>query len=160
VGTKLKSFKSDAKFSMTRWASFREGMELTHPFQVSEKDLAAFRELSGDNNPLHLDDTYAKTSGFEGRIVYGGLLIAVISRLLGTQVPGPGCLWHTLSLRFLKPLYVKQSALLKATVTYCNMDLQVLRLSISILRGADLIADGSVQASGVRLGNVSRENFK
>ena len=135
-------------------------MEITLPFQVSEKDLEVFQALSGDNNPLHLDEAYAKAAGFGGRIVYGGLLIAVISRLLGTQIPGAGCLWHTLSLRFVKPLYVNQSAVLKGTVTYCNVDQQILRLSISILRGADPIAGGTVQAATVRLSNESSRNSK
>lgn len=104
--------------------------------------MEAFRTLSGDTNPLHDDTSYARLRGFDGKVVYGGLLLAQVSRLLGAHLPGHGCVWRSLSLRFRFPLYVGQSAWLRATVTHANEDLGVMDLKLRIEADGRTIADG------------------
>lgn len=108
--------------------------------------MEAFRTLSGDPNPLHDAASYARQRGFDGRVVYGGLLVAQVSRLLGAHLPGHGCVWRSLSLRFRAPLYMGQAALLTATVTHANEDLGVIDLKLRIEADDRTIADGEAAA--------------
>lgn len=115
-------------------------------FRVSADDMSLFRRVSGDTNPVHDDAAFARRLGFEGPIVYGGLLVAQVSRLLGNHLPGPGCIWHSLSMNFRSALQVGESARLSARVTHDNRELGTLRLAITIEAGGRRIAEGTVQA--------------
>lgn len=121
-------------------------------FRISAADVSAFVRLSGDDNPLHLDARYARRRGFAGTVVHGGLIIAQVSRLLGTVLPGPGCVWHSLAIRFRAPLYIDEPAVLRAVVTYENIELGVMRLALGVRAGGRRIADGEAQASLARPG--------
>jgi 3-hydroxybutyryl-CoA dehydratase len=115
--------------------------------------MEAFRRLSGDSNPLHHDHVLARRRGFKGVVVYGGLIVAQVSRLLGTVLPGPGCVWHALRLRFRNPLYVGDRARLSGTVTYASDALGVVKLAVRVESAGRVIADGDVSA---QLKNESR----
>jgi len=78
--------------------------ELIHT--ISEKDILLFAAASGDNNPVHLDEAYAQNSCFGRRIMHGMYTGALISRLLGTQFPGPGTIYLSQTLNSLKPVFV------------------------------------------------------
>src|SRR4051812_3290905 len=95
-----------------------EGQQITFSFSFQEQDLKDFQRLSGDTNPLHSDPVFAQKCGFAKPVVYGGLLNAMISRALGTHLPGPGCIWHSLTIKYHKPLLVGQEAQLHGVVTY------------------------------------------
>lgn len=125
----------------------REGTTVEIPFTVSQSDMDAFARLSGDSNPLHSDSTFARDRGFDGPVVFGGLIVSVVSRLLGTRVPGPGCVWHSLEIDFRSPLYVNEPASLTGTVTYCNNDIGVARLAIEIRFRDAVAASGQAQVS-------------
>jgi 3-hydroxybutyryl-CoA dehydratase len=73
---------------------------------VGAADIEAFAEVSGDNNPVHLDEAYAKTTTFGERIAHGMLSAGYISALLGTRLPGPGCIYLSQSLRFRRPVKI------------------------------------------------------
>ena len=64
------------------------GQSATMTRAVSEADIAAFAAVSGDNNPVHLDEAFAQTTMFKGRIAHGMLSAAYISAVIGTQLPG------------------------------------------------------------------------
>ncbi len=87
---------------------------------VGAADIEAFAEVSGDNNPVHLDEAYAKTTTFGERIAHGMLSAGYISALLGTRLPGPGCIYLSQSLRFRRP--VKIGDLVVARVTVKTLD--------------------------------------
>jgi acyl dehydratase len=123
-----------------------EGQSFSCRFVVTKKQLHDFSVLSGDVNPLHLDPKFAAAHGMKNCVVYGGLLIAQISKMLGNEIPGPGCLWQNISLQFKSPLFVDEPARVDAGVNYVSRDLKVLRLSIQILRDDQVIALGTVQA--------------
>lgn len=115
-------------------------------FCISDADMTAFRSLSGDTNPLHDDAEFARRRGFTGPVVYGGLIVAQVSRLLGTTLPGPGCVWRSLSLRFRAPLYVGETARLAATIIHVNEDIGVVDLKLRIDAAKRCIADGEAAA--------------
>ena len=84
---------------------------------VGAADIEAFAEVSGDNNPVHLDETYAQTTTFGERIAHGMLSAAYISAILGTKLPGPGAIYLTQSLRFRRPVRIGDLVVARATVT-------------------------------------------
>ena len=87
-----------------------EGASASVSFSVSHEQLRQFAELSGDLNPLHLDDAFARSKGYEGAVVYGALLIAKVSQLIGMRLPGKDSVWASISFDFKRPLYVGQTA--------------------------------------------------
>jgi len=72
--------------------------------RFSREDVATFARLSGDDNPIHLDDEAARAAGFDGVIVHGALVTSLLSRLLGTTLPGPGTIYLGQETRFLRPV--------------------------------------------------------
>jgi 3-hydroxybutyryl-CoA dehydratase len=83
---------------------------------VGEADIEGFAEVSGDSNPLHLDEAYAKTTTFGERIAHGMLSGAYISAVLGTKLPGPGAIYLAQSLRFRRPVRIGDLVVARATV--------------------------------------------
>ncbi len=73
---------------------------------VSAADIDAFAAVTGDDNPLHLDEAYAATTQFGGRIAHGMLSAGYISAVLGTQLPGPGSVYVSQSLSFRRPVRI------------------------------------------------------
>jgi 3-hydroxybutyryl-CoA dehydratase len=71
---------------------------------ISAADIDAFAQLTGDDNPVHLDEAFAAQTQFGGRIAHGMLSAGLISAVLGTQLPGPGAIYLGQSLRFVAPV--------------------------------------------------------
>jgi 3-hydroxybutyryl-CoA dehydratase len=84
---------------------------------VAEGDITAFAEVSGDNNPVHLDAAYAATTRFGERIAHGMLSAAYISAVLGTKLPGPGVVYMSQTLTFRRPVKIGDTVTARATVT-------------------------------------------
>ncbi len=87
------------------------GMEATYVRRVLEEDVRAFAELTGDTNPIHLDETYAAATMFKGRIAPGSLTAGYISAILGTLLPGPGAIYISQSLNFRRPVRIGDEVL-------------------------------------------------
>ncbi len=85
---------------------FTVGQRATTSKKITEHDVTAFAEISGDRNPLHLDEESARVSRFGSRIAHGALLFGVLSAVMGTQLPGAGGINLGQALRFLKPVYL------------------------------------------------------
>jgi len=83
---------------------FKVGQKAGSVNTVTEAVVKSFAELTGDNNPIHLNDDYAKTTIFEERIAHGMLSAGYISAVLGNQLPGPGNVYLSQSLKFLAPV--------------------------------------------------------
>jgi 3-hydroxybutyryl-CoA dehydratase len=122
------------------------GANVAIELSIGSTEMQAFRALSGDHNPIHHDAEFARARGFAGPIVYGGLIVAAVSRLLGSHLPGPGCVWHSLKMEFRSPLGVGEAALVEGRVVHVNPDVGTLRLSIEVRAGERLVAKGDVQA--------------
>jgi 3-hydroxybutyryl-CoA dehydratase len=83
---------------------------------VDEADIQAFAQVSGDENPVHLDEAYARTTTFGQRIAHGMLSGAYISAVLGTRLPGPGAIYLSQSLRFRRPVRIGDAVTARVTV--------------------------------------------
>jgi 3-hydroxybutyryl-CoA dehydratase len=71
---------------------------------VTDRDIALFAEVSTDHNPVHLDEAYARETRFEGRIAHGMMTAALISAVIGEQLPGHGTVYLGQTLRFMAPV--------------------------------------------------------
>lgn len=83
---------------------------------VGVADIEAFAAVSGDLNPVHMDEAFAKTTPFGGRIAHGMLTAAYISAVLGNQLPGPGAIYLSQTLRFRRPVKIGDPVTARVTV--------------------------------------------
>jgi len=72
----------------------------------SDEDVRSFAEISGDKNPIHVDDEFAAQTSFKQRLVHGILTSGMISALLGMELPGPGCIYIQQILNFRAPVFI------------------------------------------------------
>ena len=85
--------------------------------QVTDRDIELFAEVSTDHNPVHLDDTYANDTIFEGRIAHGMLTAGLISAVIGEQLPGHGTVYLGQTLRFMAPVRPGDMVMAEVEVT-------------------------------------------
>lgn len=114
--------------------------------EVTAEDVDSFAQLSGDVNPLHLDDDFAKQHGFRGRIVHGMLVSAFLSRVLGTLLPGPGTLWLSQSTRFPQPVFIGDIVDVVVRVKHKSDALRTLVLETIVLnQSGETVLDGEAR---------------
>ncbi len=82
------------------------GQTYDYEFKFSQTDVVAFANVTGDKNPVHLDEAFAAKTIFKRRIMHGMLSASVFSKVFGTLFPGEGTIYLKQSLDFLKPMYV------------------------------------------------------
>jgi len=97
-----------------------EGMTSAFGKTITDADILMFAGVSGDTNPVHLNEEFAAGTAFQGRIAHGMLTASLISTVLGTKLPGPGCIYLSQSLRFLAP--VRAGDTVRAEVTIKTID--------------------------------------
>jgi len=98
----------------TREITLGQSVSTTKSF--NEKDVFLFAELSGDHNPLHLEEGYAATTIFKHRVVHGSLVNSLFSSLLGNDLPGVGTIYCKQDSTFLKPVYIGDTITAHVTV--------------------------------------------
>jgi len=96
---------------------------------ITNEDISAFAALSGDTNPIHLDDSFAEATRFGKRIAHGMLTASLISAVLGTILPGPGGVYLKQTLNFVAPVYPGDTIAARATVTSIRNDKPVVTLA-------------------------------
>ena len=95
---------------------------------ITANDLDSFAELTGDINPLHMDDSYAATTSFKKRVVHGMLTASFISTMIGTKLPGKGSLWYEQQLRFLAPARIGEKIRVWAKVKHKSLSQRILTI--------------------------------
>lgn len=83
---------------------------------VTDADIVLFAGISGDTNPVHLDEQYAGQTVFCGRIAHGLLSASLLSAVLGTKLPGPGCIYLNQTLNFKAPVRIGDTVTARVTV--------------------------------------------
>jgi 3-hydroxybutyryl-CoA dehydratase len=114
--------------------------------RVSQSDIEAFARISGDDNPAHVDPVWADQSPFQGRLAHGILTAGFVSAVLGTELPGPGAIYMSQTLRWLAP--VRPGDVLTATATITEiiaekgrvvLETVVTRGDVTVLTGEALV---------------------
>ncbi len=96
------------------------GMSESYTRTVNDADIQQFAEVSGDTNPVHLDEEFAATTRFKKRIAHGMLSASYISTIIGTKLPGPGCLYVSQTLKFRAPVYIGDEVTATISITDLN----------------------------------------
>ena len=107
------------------------GAEASLTIEVSDALIRSFAEFSGDRNPMHLDDAFARERGFSGRVAHGMSYASFLSTLIGMHVPGPGALWMSQVVRFIAPVYPGDRLHLTGRVAGVDARARVLRLAVT-----------------------------
>ena len=94
----------------------KPGMSESFSKTVSERDVTLFGEVSGDVNPVHFDEAFARQTPFKGRIAHGVLTASYISTVLGMKMPGPGTIFMSLTTRFKAPVRIGDTVTATCTV--------------------------------------------
>jgi len=85
------------------------GQSASYTKTITNKDVLLFAEVSGDDNPVHVNEEYALTTMFKGRIVHGALVASLFSKVLGTDLPGNGTIYLGQESRFMKPVRLNET---------------------------------------------------
>ncbi len=95
----------------------QEGMTAVFGKTITDADILMFAGVSGDTNPVHLNEEFAAGTAFQGRIAHGMLTASLISTVLGTKLPGPGCVYLSQNLKFLAPVRVGDTVRAEVIIT-------------------------------------------
>jgi 3-hydroxybutyryl-CoA dehydratase len=109
---------------------------------VTEKDIQAFADVSGDHNPVHLDAAFAETTQFKGRIAHGMLSGAYISATIAGDLPGPGSIYISQTMNFRRPVRIDDTVLTRVTVTAIDLDKARVTLKTECLVNAKTVVEG------------------
>lgn len=121
------------------------GMSASYQKRLGSDDIVAFANLSGDRNPIHLDEDYAAGTPFKTRIAHGMLTASLISTVLGTRLPGPGAIYLSQSLQFRAP--VRCGELVTAEAEVSALDVRRRRVTLACLCrvGDTVVIDGEAK---------------
>jgi 3-hydroxybutyryl-CoA dehydratase len=118
------------------------GMTEIYSRTVTETDIVLFCGISGDSNPVHLDEQFAKNTMFKGRIAHGMLTASFISTVLGTKLPGPGCIYISQNLKFKAPVRIGETVRARVTVAAVDQDRGRITVSTVCHVGDTQVIDG------------------
>ena len=118
------------------------GMSETYTKTVTEADIVAFAEISGDTNPVHLDEAFAAATPFKGRIAHGMLGASLISTVFGTRLPGPGSIYISQDLRFKAPVRIGDTVTARVTVTEIIAEKRRVKFACDCRVGDTVVIEG------------------
>lgn len=98
------------------------GMKVSYSQTITDADIKAYAGLSGDHNPVHVNQEYAEQSRYGKRLAHGMMSIGFFSALFGMRLPGPGCVYVAQSMKFKRPVYIDDTVTAIAEVTDVCLD--------------------------------------
>jgi 3-hydroxybutyryl-CoA dehydratase len=121
------------------------GMSARFTRVVTDADVQAFADLSGDTNPIHLDDSFAASSLFKKRIVHGIFYAGFISTLLGTTLPGPGAIYLYQTLEFKRPVFIGDAVTASVEIISKDTDSRIVILKTDCKVDEKLVLTGEAK---------------
>ena len=118
------------------------GMAASFSKTITEADLVLFAGVSGDNNAMHVNEEFAASTPFKGRIAHGMLTASVISAAIANKLPGPGTIYLGQNLRFTAPVRPGETVHASVTVTDIVVDRRRVRLSTICRVGDKVVVEG------------------
>ncbi len=120
----------------------REGMLDVYAKTITDADVMSFAGISGDTNPIHLNHEFASETMFEGQVAHGMLTASFISTVIGTKLPGPGCIYVGQNLRFKAPVKVGDTVTATCTVTSLIPEKRLIEMDTVCSVGGEVVLDG------------------
>ena len=120
---------------------------LTKQFQIiiTESMIDDFAKISGDYNPLHMDEKFAQSRDFKNRVCHGMLLGSLFSRLIGMFVPGKYGLYFSQTLNFVNPTIVNQTVTVTGKVISKSESTKIIELKTTIKNSSHVLVDGKAK---------------
>lgn len=132
-------------------ADFHVGQRAEFRKTFTEEDLRHFIAITGDVNPLHVDDAFADRTFFRRRIAHGMLTASLFSTMVGMFIPGTGAIYRTQTLEFLRPVFVGDTVMATFEIVEIDEGEQILKIESRIVNEA-----GEVVVSGICTAGVIR----
>lgn len=111
---------------------------------ISETDIYLYAGITGDLNPAHINEEYAKNTFFKGRVAHGMLTAGLISAVLGTKLPGPGTIYLTQELKFTAPVRIGDTIKAEAEIAEINTEKNIVKIKTTCTN-----QDGDVVLTGI-----------
>lgn len=121
------------------------GMQASMARTVTDADIIMFAGVTGDTNPVHLNEEYANATIFKGRIAHGMLSAGLISAVLGTKLPGPGCVYLEQNMRFTAPVKIGDTVTATVTVKEIKAEKKRVVLETVCRVGDQVVVNGQAQ---------------
>lgn len=128
-----------------RFEDLELGMSASVSRTVSEADILMFAGVSGDTNPVHLDQEFAASTMFGGRIAHGMLSAGLISAVFGTRLPGPGSIYLSQTLKFKAPVKIGDTVVARVTVKELKTEKRRAVFSTVCTVGGNVVLDGEAE---------------
>jgi 3-hydroxybutyryl-CoA dehydratase len=123
--------------------------EIVHT--VTVEDIEMFGKMSGDYNPLHFNEVWAKTTMFKGRIAHGLLTAAFVSTAIGMKLPGPGTIYLGQSMKFRKPVRIGDTITARVEVASKNDEKERITLKTTCVnQDNEVVLDGEAIVTVMR----------
>ncbi len=113
------------------------GLEGSFQVTITEEMMSDFLKITGDVNPLHNDENFAKGKGFDSKVVYGMLTASFFSTLAGVYIPGEKCLIEEVNYKFTKPVYIGDELTVSGKIAERDERVKQLILKVRIKRKSD-----------------------
>ena len=117
---------------------------------VTDADIVGFAEITGDRNPIHLNQSYAEKTSFGSRIAHGMLSAGYISAVIGTQLPGPGAIYLSQSLRFRRPVRIGDTVVARVEVAAINTSRARVTLATACRVDGEVVVEGEAEVLAPR----------
>ena len=118
------------------------GMSKTIKNMITDEDIVAFSKLTGDTNPIHLDEKFAEKSVFGKKVAHGFLYGSFISAVLGSRLPGPGSVYISQTLKFLSPVYINDVVTTTCTIKEIDLNKNRVWLDCNSFVGSKKVVEG------------------
>ena len=122
---------------------------LSHTYKVTPEVYEHFQLCSGDMNPLHTDEAFAREKGFEGCVMYGNIINAFISHFVGMLLPTPHVMIQSQDISFHKPVFLNDDIMLEASIDTVSEAVNIINYKLKVYKtiatGRQLVAKGHVQ---------------
>ena len=113
--------------------------------KITENDINRFSEITGDDNPVHVNEDFAKHTIFKKRIAHGFLSASLISTVIATKLPGPGSIYINQSLKFLAPVYIDEEISVNVIVLEINSEKKRVKLLTECFKSEKKILTGEAE---------------
>ena len=122
---------------------YEEGETFSKKFLITEHKVESFALITGDVNPIHLDQEYAKNTVFKERISHGMLVASCISNVIANDLPGPGSIYLSQNLNFKKPVFLGDMVNVVVEITKIKEEKKIMFLKTQCLDDEeDIVIDG------------------
>ena len=118
------------------------GMSDSYARTITDTDITLFAGISGDTNPVHLNPEFARQTVFKGTVAHGFLTASFLSAVIGTKLPGPGCIYLSQNLRFKAPVKAGDTVRARATITEIILKKKHVHLKTECLVDEKIVVEG------------------